>query len=190
MVFNRGNGKMFLHKMSGFELACAVKTEHDDPVENIVGPLGPWEQGGRYAEGREQSGDLSMAPGNQRMTTVRLGAEQRNQLDRSFGADRGVELEARSFAERFQGLAWADAVFRVRAGIERVDSDIQVVFAKGLEVLCVGLSPGLSGRSEFRAGGWLLRMTNDQNGILGEVVFARKRRRRLLRSDCKCAKEQ
>jgi hypothetical protein len=105
------------------------------------------------------------------MVAVRRVAKERDERVGILGADGAVERKARSVAEGLERKARADAVGGVGAGIERVDAEIQAAVVEGFEVMDVGVGAGLAGGREFAAERGLFGVTDDENGVAGEVIL-------------------
>ena len=147
-----------------------VEGEDDDPVVDVVGPLATGDEIGRHAERGEQPGDRAVTPGDERMIAVRLRSQWRDECGWFFGADGAVQRKAGGAAERLEREARTNAVRGVRAGVERVDADVETALMEGLEVVDVGVGAGFTGACELAAEQRLLRMAHDENGVAGEMV--------------------
>jgi len=111
-----------------------------------------------------------VSPGDERMIAVPLCAKKRDECSGILCADGAVERKTGGVAKRFEREARTDAIGGIGTSIERIDAQIKPAVMKGFEILDVGTSAGLARRREFATERWLLGMTHDEHGVLGEII--------------------
>jgi hypothetical protein len=104
------------------------------------------------------------------MLAVGFCLELLNESVRVFCSNVGVKGHSRGLAERLEREARTHAALGVGSGVETVDLDREAFFLEWLKVFCVETRPGFSSGIKAGSSIGLLRVANDEDSIVREVV--------------------